>query len=117
AAGEKMALDADSLSTGILALSWIFLIAPVGFYTLFEITLGATPGGLIMGLRVVDEYGNKPSPSVSILRILAKVLWLIMLALSLGTLRQRAQRMPGHLLRLPAGESLQPIDSGEVVIN
>lgn len=117
AAGEKMALDADSLFTGILALSWIFLIAPIGFYTLFETTLGATPGGLLMGLRVVDEYGNKPSPSVSILRILAKVAWIFMLAMSLVALRHQVNRLPSYMVKLPSGESLQPIDDGEVVIN
>ncbi|MEW6708774.1 MAG: RDD family protein [Candidatus Riflebacteria bacterium] len=115
--GEMLKLDPDGLLTGILALSWIFLIAPVGFYTLFETTLGATPGGLLMGLRVVDDYGNKPGASVSIWRIIAKVTWLFILVMSIITLSYRVNRLPGHMIQLPSGESLKPIDHGEVVVN
>ncbi|PKL48989.1 MAG: hypothetical protein CVV42_07415 [Candidatus Riflebacteria bacterium HGW-Riflebacteria-2] len=117
AVGAKLPLDEDGLLIGILALSWIFLIAPIGYYTFFETTLGATPGGLIMGLRVVDGYGNKPSPSVSIVRILAKVVWIFMLIMTLVTLRHQVNRLPSYMVKLPSGESLQPIDDGEVVIN
>jgi len=115
--GETLNLDADSALTGILALSWIFVIAPVGYYALFESILGATPGGLIMGLRVVDEYGNSASPKISIMRILGKILWLVMLALSIFAARQRMDMMPGHMVKLHSGTELQPIDDGEVVIN
>ncbi len=115
--GEAMKLDPDGLLTGIFALSWIFLIVPVGFYTLFETTIGATPGGLLMGLRVVDDYGNRPGASVSIWRIIAKVSWLFILVLSIITLSYRVNRLPGHMIQLPSGESLKPIDHGEVVVN
>jgi hypothetical protein len=70
-----------------------------------------------MGLRVVDGYGNKPSPSVSIVRILAKVVWIFMLIMTLVTLRHQVNRLPSYMVKLPSGESLQPIDDGEVVIN
>lgn len=117
ALGKSLNLDEDSLFTGVLALSWIFVIVPVGYYAFCETLLGATPGGFLLGLRVVDEYGNKPSPSVSIFRILAKILWLVMLVLSIFAARQRMDMMPGHMVKLPSGAELQPIDDGEVVIN
>ena len=40
-------------------LSWLVLYP--GYYILFESTLQSTPGKLILGRIVVDEYGEKPS--------------------------------------------------------
>lgn len=116
-AGESFGLDPDGLIPGIMALSWIFVIVPVGFYTLFETTLGASPGGLLIGLRVVDDYGNKASPSVSIIRIFSKLVWILTLILSILSLKFQMDRFPGHLVTLPSGETIQAIDDNEVVIN
>ncbi len=40
-------------------VSWLILYP--GYYILFESTLQSTPGKLILGRIVVDEYGEKPS--------------------------------------------------------
>ena len=39
--------------------SWVILYP--GYYVLFEATMQSTPGKLILGRVVVDEYGEKPS--------------------------------------------------------
>jgi uncharacterized RDD family membrane protein YckC len=44
------------------------------YYGIFEATLGATPGKLALGLRVVSETGGKPSTGAIVIRTLARIL-------------------------------------------
>jgi len=47
-------------SMPIAALTW-FLIAFLGYFVATERYLSASPGGLIMGIRVVNDWGGTPS--------------------------------------------------------
>lgn len=62
---------------------WMFLFLPVMVYHLMlEITLnGQSIGKKIMGLRVVDEFGGKPSISQFLIRWLLRVsdLWIVLI--------------------------------------
>lgn len=64
---------------------WMFLFLPVMVYHLvLEITLnGQSIGKKIMGLRVVDEFGGKPSVSQFLIRWLLRVsdLWIVIIIL------------------------------------
>lgn len=48
----------------VLLEHWIetFLIVAIslGYYLLFELTIGRTPGKMLFGLRLLDRKGNKP---------------------------------------------------------
>lgn len=54
------ALNEDGTAASLLdrLISWL-VIYP-GYFLLFESTLGSTPGKLILGRVVVNEYGEKP---------------------------------------------------------
>lgn len=54
------ALNEDGTTASLLdrLISWL-VIYP-GYFLLFESTLGSTPGKLILGRVVVNEYGKKP---------------------------------------------------------
>ncbi|MBU1105333.1 MAG: RDD family protein [Candidatus Riflebacteria bacterium] len=114
--GKDAGIDSDSLMAGIMAFSW-FIGAFVGYYTVFEIMLGATPGGLLMGLRVVDDYGNSAGAWVSISRMFAKIFWILGIVAMVLSAERSGRRFPGQRVSLPGGEVLEPLDFGEVVIN
>ena len=52
-------------------ISWLILYP--GYYILFESTMQSTPGKIILGRVVVDEYGEKPSFSTIFKRSYARV--------------------------------------------
>lgn len=52
-------------------ISWLILYP--GYYILFESTMQSTPGKIILGRVVVDEYGEKPSFSKIVKRSYSRV--------------------------------------------
>jgi uncharacterized RDD family membrane protein YckC len=52
-------------------ISWLILYP--GYYILFESTMQSTPGKIILGRVVVDEYGEKPSFSTIVKRSYSRV--------------------------------------------
>lgn len=63
-----------SLQLGTLSYSIDFLdiLISFSFYAVFEITLQATPGKLIFGYTVIDEYAQKPESSKILLRSISR---------------------------------------------
>lgn len=106
--GKAAAIDPDSLMAGIFAFSWFFT-AFVGYYASSEVILGASPGGLLMGLRVVDDYGNPPTIGLCLTRQLWKIFSILGILASL-------RRNPNMPITAGPGIELAPLDFGEVVI-
>lgn len=52
-------------------ISWLILYP--GYYILFESTMQSTPGKIILGRVVVDEYGEKPSFSTILIRSYSRI--------------------------------------------
>jgi uncharacterized RDD family membrane protein YckC len=55
-----------STSDPKVLLLWFVLV--VAYYTVFEAALGVTPGKFVLGLRVRDRTGEKPTPKASLIR-------------------------------------------------
>lgn len=68
------ALNEDGTFASVLdrLISW-FVIYP-GYFLLFESTLGSTPGKLILGRIVVNEYGEKPDFATILKRAYIRVI-------------------------------------------
>jgi len=60
-----------STSDPKVLLLWCALA--VAYYVLFETTIGATPGKLVLGLRVRDASGSKCTPRAALIRNLFRV--------------------------------------------
>ena len=73
--GLLMLLGADiesiSNSRFVDLLSWVIFYP--GYYLLFESTMQSTPGKLILGRIVVNEYGEKPSFSAILGRSYSRI--------------------------------------------
>lgn len=106
--GKVTGIDPDSLMAGIFAFSWFFA-AFVGYYAVSEVILGASLGGLLMGLRVVDDYGNSPTIGLCVTRQLWKIFSVLGILASL-------RRNPNMPISAGPGIELAPLDFGEVVI-
>lgn len=63
----------NSAGEGVIMIGY-FLAAFIGYYALTELILGASFGGLLMGLRVVDDYGRPPGIGFLIMRQVWKIL-------------------------------------------
>jgi uncharacterized RDD family membrane protein YckC len=64
-------LDGNAASEALLALSGILLFL---YFFLFHAARGQTPGKQLLGLRVIDAYGNRPGVPRTLLRTLAYAL-------------------------------------------
>ncbi len=73
-----LALGADisSFSSGVYNIIdrlFSVLVLYPGYYILFESSMGSTPGKIILGRVVVDEYGEKPSFSTILGRSYSRI--------------------------------------------
>ncbi|SRR5260221_5172718 len=51
----------------------LWFVLAVAYYVVFETTVGATPGKLVLGLRVRDAAGAKCSPRAAVIRNVLRV--------------------------------------------
>lgn len=82
---------------GIGALAWI-VASYFLYFAVTEYVLGASPGGLVTGLRVVDERGRTPSLALCLKRQFARifrVLGAVLTALLFSKARTTNARMAG----------------------
>ena len=65
-------LNPDGWAGILILLS--FPLSFIGFYTLTELFFGASIGGFLVGLRVIDDYGKPPTIGFLIIRQVWKIL-------------------------------------------
>ena len=63
----------NSTGEGVIMLS-SFLFGFIGYFVVSELILGASPGGFLLGLRVIDDYGKPPSVGFLVMRQVWKIL-------------------------------------------
>ncbi|MBI3038393.1 RDD family protein [bacterium] len=101
-------LEKNDAATGILAWVWA-LSAFVLYYSLQEWFLGATLGGLALGLRVADEYGSPPTFWFCISRQFWKLFLILGFFLS-------GRRNPNNPSSYKMGSTLSDFEESELVI-
>lgn len=77
----------DSLGEGVIMISY-FLISLIGYFTVTELIFGASLGGLLLGIRVVNDFGGTPSVGFLIMRQVWKILDVVAMFMG-GTARVR----------------------------
>lgn len=65
--------DPDQQLRNQLILTGIGILVNLLFFSLFEGFFGSTPGKMMLGRVVIDEYGLRPEPQKIILRSLARL--------------------------------------------
>ncbi len=70
---EFASTDPDENLSNQLILTGVGVLVNLLFYSLFEGFFGSTPGKMMLGRLVIDEYGLRPEPQKIFLRSLARL--------------------------------------------
>lgn len=65
--------EMDDLFALQLKLSLIGMAISFGYYCIFEVMFASTPGKMILGRIVIDEYALKPEPGTIVIRTLSRL--------------------------------------------
>jgi uncharacterized RDD family membrane protein YckC len=92
---------------GLAALIWI-VASYFAYFAGSELVFGASPGGLLTGLRVVDERGRRPGLGLCLKRQLARIfrtLAAVLTAVQFSKARTTDARMAGGAMAARIGTS------------